>query len=182
MADFAFGAAADRTNVFAFSGTEARCFSLCTNRTSHMGTRGIDDAAEYRSTARNTKVAGRSGHDDFVLEASRGNDQQKAADSKKGEAIGPEMHDAGAAQNHAAGDVDEIGGRNEVADARRRTVGMVSRGKIYPEKKDARQNGAETPVAWLRPGNLLCWKSGCPVRAKRKDTAAKGSASSNTLP
>ena len=57
-----------------------------------------------------------SRHDDFVLEAAGGDDQENGADREEGEAVGPEMLDACAAKDDAARDIDEIGGRDEVAD------------------------------------------------------------------
>ena len=135
-----------------------------------MGTRGIDDAAEYRSTARNTKVAGRSGHDDFVLEATRGDDEQKAAHSEEGERIRPEMDDTGAAQNHAACDVDEIAGGNEIAERVEKLGHGLARENISG-KKDAWQNGEKRELHGFGLG--VCFAGDEDAEGERNENVGK---------
>src|SRR5713101_7854467 len=57
-----------------------------------------------------------SRHDDFVLEAAGGDDEEHRAHEEKGDGIDPEMHPARAAEDDAAGDVDEISGGDEVTE------------------------------------------------------------------
>src|SRR5262249_32090662 len=58
----------------------------------------------------------RSSHDDLVVETARSNNEKEGANGKERKAIQPKMAYAGAAQNHSTRDVDEIAGRDEVAD------------------------------------------------------------------
>src|SRR5215469_4613379 len=83
-----------------------------------------------------------SGHDDFVLEAAGGDDQQERADGEKGGGINPEMNQSGAAKDDAASDVDEIGGGNEIAENEEEFRHGFARENIAGEK-DAGKNREE---------------------------------------
>src|SRR5450432_4818258 len=65
---------------------------------------------------RSVKRARPSGHDDFVLEAAGGQDQEDGAHGEEGEGVDPEVLNSGAAEDDAAGDVDEIAGGDEIAE------------------------------------------------------------------
>jgi flavin reductase ActVB len=56
------------------------------------------------------------GHDDFVLEAAGGDDQKNRTDEEEGQTVSPEMSDARAPEDDAAGNVDVIARGNEIAD------------------------------------------------------------------
>jgi len=73
-------------------------------------------ALGFREKLRRDLWADGSGHDDFVGEAACGNGQQEGAHGEEGEAVKPEMLQTRAAENYAAGNVDEIAGGNQVAD------------------------------------------------------------------
>jgi hypothetical protein len=101
--DLALGAAADGTDFFAFGGTIPRSLAFFADRTVQTipldfaeTTDGNRNAAGYDGLVIKTKLAAaqsrgdtRSGHDDFVVKAARGDDQKKRADSKKSEAVEP---------------------------------------------------------------------------------------------
>src|SRR5260370_20692023 len=116
--DFASGAAGDRRDFCAVGGAESLRFALLTDRAGHeFPSKHQDNSAEYAVGRQKTKARHKnSGHDDFVLEAAGGNDQQNSADHHKGEPVSPEMLDGCAPENYAARDIDEIGGGNHVTD------------------------------------------------------------------
>ena len=101
--DFTLRAAADGTDFFAFGGTIPRSLAFFADRTIQTipldfaeTTDGNRNAAGYDGLVIKTKLAAaqsrgdtRSGHDDFVVKAARGDDQKKRADSKKSEAVEP---------------------------------------------------------------------------------------------
>src|SRR5260370_19853814 len=110
--DFASGAAGDRRDFCAVGGAESLRFALLTDRAGHeFPSKHQDNSAEYAVGRQKTKARHKnSGHDDFVLEAAGGNDQQNSADHHKREPGSPEVLDGGAAENDPAWDVDEKSG------------------------------------------------------------------------
>src|SRR5450432_320529 len=91
---------------------------------------------------RSVKRVRPSGHDDFVLEAAGGEDEQYGAHGEKGEGVDPEMLDSGAAEDDAASDVDEIAGGDEIAeDAEEQRHGFAR--EDVTGKENAGQDGDE---------------------------------------
>src|SRR5580693_1960882 len=90
-----------------------------------------------------------SGHDDFVAEAPRGDDQQQRADDAKSESVAPEMLYARAPENDAACDVDEVSRRNQVAERVENCRYGFPR-KDIARKKHARQNRQERELHGFR--------------------------------
>ena len=196
--DFAFRAAAHRTNLFALSRTKARGFALSTNRTIHN-----DSPGKFRrlgSILRAIAKHNGNGREDLVLTFSRAPCanvgyammtlfwkrraamiSRKRAHGEEGERIRPQMDDAGAAQNHAAGDVDEIAGRNEIAERVEKLGHGLARENISG-KKDARQDGEKRELHGFGLGIGFAGNENAEGETKRKYTEAKESASSNTLP
>src|SRR5580700_12074917 len=78
-------------------------------------------------------------HDDFVAETPGSDDQEHCTDNEKSQAVGPKMLDTGPAEDDAASDVDEIGGRNQVADRIEECGHGFARENI-PRKENARKN------------------------------------------
>ena len=101
-----------------------------------------EDKKEHRKDSR---------HDDFVLEAAGGNDQENGADREEGEAVGPEMLDAGAAKDDAARDIDEIRGRDEIADRFEEGWHGFARENITGEENTG-QNWQESELHGFRLG------------------------------
>ena len=93
----------------------------------------------------------RSRHDDLVVEAACGNDQEKGADSKKSEAVKPKMSNASAAEDHAASDVDEVARRDEVADDVEDFGHGFARENVAGEE-DAGQDGQKGQLHGFRLG------------------------------
>src|SRR3984893_18578469 len=89
-----------------------------------------------------------SRRDDLVLEAAGGNDQKGSADGEQREGIGPQAPDAGAPEDDAARDVDEIRGRNEVAERAKNGRHGFARKNVAREK-DARENGQKRELHGL---------------------------------
>jgi len=82
----------------------------------------------------------RLGHDDFVLETAGGDDQKERADAKEGGGVQPQVLPASAAENDAAGDVDEIGGGHEIAEDEEEFWHGLP-GEDVAGEKDAGENG-----------------------------------------
>src|ERR1700751_5052174 len=98
-----------------------------------------------------SQVAGRtnrgpeSRHDDFVLEAAGGDDQEQRTHGEKGGGVDPEMHPACTAKNNAAGDVDEISGGHEVAE-NIKELGHGFAGEYVAREKDTGKNRQESKL------------------------------------
>ena len=74
------------------------------------------DGRPYRPVKQRLRGDRISRRDDFIVEAAGGDDEEQGAHGKKGERIGPKVNPGGAAENDAAGDVDEVSGGDKVAD------------------------------------------------------------------
>ena len=95
-----------------------------------------------------------SRHDDFIVEAARGDDQQKSAHEAKNEAVGPEMSPTGATKDDAARDVDEICGGNEVAEEEEKFGHGLAREDVTREE-DAGKDSEESELHGVRLGSGL---------------------------
>src|SRR4029077_16006727 len=78
-------------------------------------------------------------HDDFVLESSRGDQQQERSHCEKSQRIGPQMDNRGAAQDHPAGNIDKISRRNQIAQREEKLGHGFQRENVTGEK-DTWQN------------------------------------------
>src|SRR5437899_8421907 len=97
------------------------------------------------ATKANTWHSRISRHDDFVLKAAGGDDQEHRTHEEERHGVDPEMHPAGAAENDAAGDVDEISGGHEVAENIEK-LGHRFTGEDISREKDAGKNGEESEL------------------------------------
>src|ERR1700674_2784302 len=81
-----------------------------------------------------------SRHDAVVLEAAGGDDEKHDAHEEEGDGIDPEVHPPCAAEDDAAGDVDEIGGGDEIAEDEEEFGHGFAREDVAGEK-DAGKDG-----------------------------------------
>src|SRR5258708_1758993 len=92
-----------------------------------------------------------SGHDDFVVEAAGGDEKKNGAHGVEGQAVEPQMREAGAAQDDAAGDVDVIACGDEKADDVEERGHGLSREKVAG-KEDSWEKGEEGELDGLGLG------------------------------
>ena len=93
-----------------------------------------------------------SRHDDFIVEAPGGDDEQERAHRKERQRIGPQVRQTGAAKNDAAGDVDEVRGRNKKAQSIEKLGHGFAREDVSREK-DAGENGQKRQLHGVRLGS-----------------------------
>lgn len=117
----------------------------------HRSQTEIWEAGLLCNHKQNHNVGKSSGHDDFFSEAAGSEDQKNSADDKESEAVGPEMLDACATKDDAAGDVDEVGGGDEVADGVEEG-GHGLAGENVAGEKDAGKNGQKSELHGFRLG------------------------------
>src|SRR5579859_1057454 len=91
------------------------------------------------------KAATGSGHDDFVAEAARRDDKKKRAHDDQSHGVGPQVAKSRTAENDAARDVNEICGRNQVADRVEQGGNGFAREDVAGEKH-ARKNGEKSEL------------------------------------
>ena len=107
------------------------------------------NAVAHKKQRNKRRVNRISRHDDFVMEAARGEDEEESAHGKEGEGVGPEMDPTGAAKNDAASDVDEVGSGNEIAEDVEKLGHGFPREDVAGEK-DTGKDGKEGELHRLR--------------------------------
>ena len=101
----------------------------------------------------------RLGHDDFVLEAARRDDEQEYAHDKECERIGPQVRDSRAAEDDATRDVDEVGGRNEITEDAKDERHRFARENVAAEedagknRQEGKLHGFELRIRFTRDEN-----------------------------